>query len=263
MVTPRAFAVALLLIGPVLAAAFPEPLILYNLTMEEFHARRWEYRKRSLSARAEASVDQHTIHLNKRYPFEREDLNRADQQVLVEELSEQCAKEFGEKYRASYGYCQPRGSSMTVHCKHMSKRQEKGLRMGHKCEDDEKCRGKKVYNFMGNHVTMTWCAIVIDVDRKKTTVDVASIYDGKATLPDEVWSPGTLDTFWELDANLPGLTGDYEYHGNFKSGKKFSAQSPKDVSSWCCMGCPPGRLSISTMAFKGQAVGMTVPSWVL
>lgn len=244
---------------------FPEPLIFYNLTMEEFHAKRWDYRQHTIRTRDPE-------HLSKRVPFRQESKNNADQQAVVELRTETCVEKFGEGFRATSGTCRPTKNVrfMEWSCQRLVMT---GLakKTGKTCEKGYKCAVMEIFNFYGRRVQLPHCVQVLPIDRKENDVDIVPVYEGHTVIPDNPadpwspgsWSPGTWDTFWHLSGEFSGLTGNYEYRGHHASGKGFRSQSPKQVSSWCCMGCPSGTLYVSTVGFKSEALGFTVDASIL
>lgn len=205
----------------------------------------------------------------------------------METCSEICRATFKEKYRATSGLClKDRPRYRQVQCSHMQYKGRQMMRQTTKvCRNkNEICRTRKVINFNGKEVKMPYCADVFEVDEvEEVEVEVVpdpeglgdydfsqpeTRYDGKKTLPDEAMSPGTIDFFYEVEGAVSGggfaaLKANFYYAGRWPSGELFRAQSPLEpVSSWCCMGCPPGQLEVQT-ATKGQAVGFSVDSWLL
>lgn len=279
MVSARLLAIAVVALCPGLTAAYPEPHIFYNLTIEEFQAKRWEYQKRSLRNSAEAAVDQdsaveHPSYLRKRVPVLHEVDNNAGQQAVVELRSLKCASKFGVDHRAISGSCpKSRPNQMNLSCQLPGSVRNPigaGTRLEKKtsewCKKPTVCRTIVVRNFIGNTVHMPYCADVIEINKRENDADVVPAYEGQKTIYDAEAGPSdpsTVDTFWRIYGEFEALTGNFDYRGRSASGQTFRAVSPKQVSSWCCMGCPPGTLYAETIGFKSQAVGFTVPATLL
>lgn len=265
-------------------ASFPEPLIFHNLTMEAFIAKLSEYRgswanKRTTSNSAEDSEyhsttpgaqvgsvplgKQASSFISKREAIGGESKNNADQQAIVEDLSTACVASFPtEGLRFVHGRCA--GDRLDWWCERLPGERYHRRHKRRGCvstpKEPKRCAFTKVYNFKGSFVGAPYCADVIPIDEKTQEVDVVPTYEGYKTLPSEVWSPGTIDSFFQMAGEFSGLTGNFQYYGHYSSGEGFHSQSPKQAHSWACLGCPSGTLYIETVGFKSEAIGMTYPA---
>lgn len=233
-------------------ASFPVPLVFHNLTMDEYTAKLSEHRGTSLK---------------KRVPIGFESSNNADQQALVESWSAECVAKWGEGYRIRHGVCRSYGG-LGFYCDKIAdpdhaRWKSSSLPCVGTKRRPKRCETKYVTNHRGNRARLPYCASVIPINEKEKEVDLVPQYDGYQSLPSEVWSPGTIDAFYEMAGDFNGLTGSFDYRGHYSSGESFRSLSPKQVHSWACLGCPSGTLYVSTVGFKGEAVGFAVPagSW--
>lgn len=227
--------------------SFLEPRIFYNLTLGEFHA-----------------LKRHRI--SKRDPVRLESRNNADQQLVIEQRVIEC-HHLGHLFRPDHGFCTGGDTIMFWFCDHIDNHRAHQPSKQKECqgtdEKPERCVTMEVYNFKGELVPMPYCADVLEIDEPEEDADRVRAFSGEVTLPDGAWSPGHYDTFWQLFGEYKDLSGHFTYDGHYESGDEFKAQSPKHVSSWCCLDCPSGTLKVQTLGFKSMAVGITVPagSW--
>lgn len=242
------------------------PLIFYNLTEDEYTAKKLEH---------------HGPPLNKRVALNGESANNAAQQAIVEYWSDLCLRHgwnrrfrHGRCYDAHKmrGYCSVPGDDASL--RHQP---EVTRTCDRKAKPPVRCATRQVWNYDGVKVRGPYCADVIEVDEEKEEEDFIEIedeeekeeeqeeewetksprYDGFKPLPYEAPSPGTWDFFYELTG---GDAGHFVYHGNAPDGKKFRSQSPKQSNSWACLGCPSGILHVMTFGLKSEALGFSVPS---
>lgn len=254
---------------PVLAsdgtdAWFPEPIIFHNLSMEAFLFKMSEYRGSSFNRRTTNDFQQASPSIFKRAPVRGESENNAGQQAIVEDLSGQCALRFrDDSLRVVHGKCRDE-AHMHWYCNNPDAPTRQHKHTTRPCRSiqrsQRKCSIKTVYNYNGNIANVPYCADIIPIDEKTEEVDVVPTYEGYKTLPDEAWSPGTIDAFYEMAGQFSGLTGHFDYRGHYSSGKEFHSQSPSQSRSWACLGCPSGRLYIETVGFKSEAIGTTYPA---
>lgn len=244
----------------------PEPLIFYNLTKDEFHAKLLDYRGSSLKRAASDAAEDHS-HISKRVPVRGEMRNNAEQQAVMEQRAKSCEDTFDVGYRPLRGFCEDDDTAMFWYCDYMEETLAFLKALRKRCKSSEKhpakCATLSLYNYRGNTVELPYCAEIIKVDKKEEELEFTPVYEGYKTLPYEVWSPGTWDSFYELAGHFSGLTGNYEYRGHHASGQSFISQSPKQARSWACLGCPSGTLYVKTVGFKAEAWGFSLPagSW--
>lgn len=144
MVPLYALAIAFSALGQVFAGddgetLFPKPLIFHNLTMDEFHAKRWEHRQR-------------TLHLGKRVAYGGENKNDADQQAVVEQHVLNCREAgFGDTWRPVSGHClvhQPHRYIVVCSDTRDNSRPPKRKQTTKACrEEDQLCGLKGVYTY--------------------------------------------------------------------------------------------------------------------
>lgn len=141
-------------------------------------------------------------------------------------------------------------------------------------ERGKTCAEMPVTNFLGNKVRLPYCCDRIPIARPADEgVQLVPVYEGHKTLPDEAWSPGTFDAFFQLaheyasqaaagassspSAGLAGLRGRWEYRGHYASGASFFDRNDTLAHSWSCLGCPSGTLYVETVGFTSEAVGFS------
>lgn len=258
MVCLHVFAVLSALGFPVLAAAsFPEPLIFLNLTQDEFMLKLLEHRRQDPL-------------VSKRNPvgYESKNIDPAVQ-ALVEVQSRLCAQRFGEGFRVIRGFC-GRGrlgtkNVLDIYCNNPPNFPRHGYRHTTKsCQRGDICDTTTFINYHDLEATIAFCKSIIPVNKRPgPEVEIPPVYDGWKTLPDEVWSPGTFDTFFQLaDEVSTGLKASWEYRGHHANGWGFLSDSNGKTTSFSCLGCPSGTLYVETVGFKSRAEGFTLPAYI-
>ncbi|EMT73072.1 hypothetical protein FOC4_g10000324 [Fusarium odoratissimum] len=112
-----------------------------------------------------------------------------------------------------------------------------------------------------------WRAAVNFRDRRATfpvcgpRIEVKERHDqGRHTEWEGVWypespkSPGTYDSFAQMAGSLNGY---FDFSGAYQSGEGFSSRG--SGHSWSCIGCPGGKLTITSTDRATWAVGYTSP----
>lgn len=250
------------------SASFPEPLMFYNLTREEFAAKLLEHR--SATKRATGN----SIHLHKRDFYLEERANDYEEQMLLEARQEICDTNLGRgTYRIASGHCRSNHANrMVVICRRKGDTTVRRERF-EDCPEGYLCdSSKKVINFLGLEVKMPDCRQVLETnERASDNADPVPTYEGHQPIPgpnqltpdttEPQWSPSALDnvsTFWEIhDERYIGLTGQWEYFGHYRNGQGFSSRSFGNTRTWSCIGCPAGVLYLVVYGFKTKALGST------
>lgn len=245
-----------------------EPLVFWNLTVEEFDAKRREYRGAPGDKRATGDLG----HLEKRYPYLHEVLNPYFKQMVVEERSATCESRFGIEYRVTTGYCPShRRTRMLFTCRHKTL-------VGNQRESSQTCPPnhvcasvRQVINFLGHSVQIPYCAEELQINqRTDESADAVPSYEGHRTIPEAPQPPepphspsvlDSIDQIWHIeDGHIPGLTGQWDYRGRYSNGNGFSSRSFGMAHSWSCIGCPAGTLYVETVGFKATALGSVLLS---
>lgn len=190
--------------------SFPEPLIFYNLTREEFTILTMEHR--STQAAKHAISD--PTYLDKRWSaLEAGELNNPGEfeKGILQQRNNDCEERFTDVYkRISSGRCKPsRPHSVFMRCRNkiswiMTDYWSKT------CGKDSICKTTKVLNWWNKDVKVPYCQAMFPIN-ERTSDSTAAVptYEGHQVIPPPVpnstpdsppHSPSVLDhleTFWE------------------------------------------------------------------
>ena len=236
-----------------------EPLVFYGLTLEEFTAKVAEHRENR--TRRDLGGTSDSVLLGKRDRIGGEIENTDAQQDVVEARSSGCVTTFGPRYRATVGNCHEKNPRRMVwYCSVFDRGTMAGRRRerSQMCQADQRCAEMAITNFFGHRKALPYCQDKIAINKPTGDgIQLVPEYEGYKTLPYEVWSPGTIDTHWQLESELAELKGHWEYRGHYASGRTYINHSAEFSHSWSCIGCPSGTLYIATVGFMSHAVGFT------
>lgn len=257
MVSPNVLAVVTLAICHSVSAAAlsQQPTILLNLTLDEFMQRRQDGRGASIISKREL-VGQETENRD------------ATVRELIEARSADCAKSFGAGMRVTRSHCGttlnvggPR-ARMDLYCQRPPTDPYDGYRHTTRaCKKGQECVALRMINYAGQIGKVTYCKDKFPVNKRPgPEVELPPVYDGWKTLPDEQWSPGSFDYFFQVADSMAGLTASWELRGHHANGWGFIDDPKGKATSYSCLGCPSGTLYAETVGFKTQVEGFTLPS---
>lgn len=257
--------------------SYPEPLIFYNLTREEFSIKFLEYRA---SRETNQRAIRHPTVLDKRWStldrHETDPRNGEFQRLLLIERNNDCEiKHHSSDWRHSSGWCAARRPwSVNWRCKEKSTPYN-GPDYTKSCGPGYRCATTDFINWWGRPAKITYCQYIFTVN-ERVSDDSAAVpsYEGHQVIPPPVpnsspdnpslpHSPSVLDhieTFWDVDPPSLDVKAQWDYRGTYSNGNEFSSTSMGLAHTWSCIGCPAGILYVTLFGFTGKAVGSTFVS---
>lgn len=138
------------------------------------------------------------------------------------------------------------------------------------CEEDQECVTIEAFNYAGKLRPFPYCQNTFQINKKPAlSIEAPPRFEGWLNIPpkpNDEWpmhedlpSPGTLDSYYQLEGQYSGHTASWEYRGHWSNGWAFLVSSLVMASSFSCLGCPSGTLYAETVGFKSKAVGFTLP----
>jgi len=147
--------------------------------------------------------------------------------AMLDTLHKICVDKEGEGYRASSAFCL--GNLRRINCR---KPGVVGvIQAARTCGPDWVCLQFPAYNFSYEWVNFCQCAPRTNVDQR-TDIGTKVEYEGY------LYSPGSHDFFAEAAKDW---TFDWDY---VSTSFKFRSEEPS-AHTWACVGCPPGRLTMT------------------
>nr|ARR28619.1 secreted in xylem 1 [Fusarium oxysporum f. sp. fragariae]WOZ18308.1 secreted in xylem 1 [Fusarium oxysporum f. sp. fragariae] len=187
--------------------------------------------------------------LGKREPVGGETHNDAVTNDMLQALHGLCVQKYGTGHRATSGRC--RGNFREVEC---GKPDVEG-RVGQnriRCEAHEECGTFDAVNFRSRQAKFPVCGPKIEVTERH---DIGRHTEWEGTwYPEPPKSPGTYDDYIQMAGSLNGY---FDFGGAYQSGEGFTSRG--SGHSWSCIGCPGGKLTITSTNRATWAVGYTSP----
>ncbi|TXB97257.1 hypothetical protein FocTR4_00012230 [Fusarium oxysporum f. sp. cubense] len=245
-------------------AAVQEPQVFFNLTYDEYldkvAASSGDDTMSSLpSNETYDSVQTETssslsrrgrvFNLGKREPVGGETQNDQVTNDMLQALHGLCVEKYGTGWRAVSGIC--RGRTRDINCGNPDI-PGSGRRTSRNCPEHWECTTFQAVNFRDRRATFPVCGPRIEVKERHD--------QGRHTEWEGVWypespkSPGTYDSFAQMAGSLNGY---FDFSGAYQSGEGFSSRG--SGHSWSCIGCPGGKLTITSTDRATWAVGYTSP----
>nr|ARR28621.1 secreted in xylem 1 [Fusarium oxysporum f. sp. fragariae]WOZ18307.1 secreted in xylem 1 [Fusarium oxysporum f. sp. fragariae] len=189
------------------------------------------------------------FNLGKREPVGGETRNDAVTNDMLQALHGLCVENFGAGWRAASGACS--GRSRDVNCGQPGVTGSEA-RMSRICPEKFDCTTFQAVNFRSRRATFPVCGPRIEVKERH---DIGRHTEWEGTwYPEPPKSPGTYDDYIQMAGSLNGY---FDFGGAYQSGEGFSSRG--SGHSWSCIGCPGGKLTITSTDRATWAVGYTSP----
>nr|WMV88001.1 secreted in xylem 1 [Fusarium oxysporum f. sp. tuberosi] len=191
----------------------------------------------------------HFIKLGKRVPVGGETRNDDVTNDMLQALHDLCAQRHGAGWRAAYGFCQDQ--SRHIRCS-LPSAGTSTREITVACPENHECVTFEAVNFRNRRAHFPVCGPRIEVDDRHDSGRHAE-WEG-VWFPEAPKSPGTYDSFAQMADDLNAY---FDFNGAWKSGEGFSSRGYG--KSWSCIGCPGGKLTITSTYRATWAVGYTSP----
>ncbi|TEA13823.1 hypothetical protein C8034_v004053 [Colletotrichum sidae] len=227
------------------------PLVLYNLTIEEFVAKADELAHVGANAsgsRADGHDDDRAA-VGKRAVVGGERRNSIIVQLVVEELATLCEGHFGPGWRPLSGKC-INLAQITVTCGNPEGTAADDEAIEHNCPPPQICASVVGNNFRDSIATFGYCGARIKVDGRQQYGQEVD-YIG-SWFPESPKSPGTYNDYVAMKG---GIEGAFLFAGG--QGNNIRKEYGLGLS-WACFKCPGGLLKI-TARRSTDAVGLSFP----
>ncbi|KAK2468199.1 hypothetical protein H9L39_19845 [Fusarium oxysporum f. sp. albedinis] len=196
------------------------------------------------------------VNLGKRDPVGGESFNDRVTNDMLQALHGLCVENFGTGFRATSGYCRAnRRASRELQCAHPGTTGAGSMTRA--CPTNQECTTFVAHNFRSqsptsDKSTFPVCGPRIEV-KERHDIGIHTEWDG-IWYPESPKSPGTYDSFAQMAGSLNGY---FDFNGVYSNGEGMSSRG--NGHSWSCIGCPGGKLTITSTVRPTWAIGYTSP----